>query len=45
MPLARDVAFELQARGEVEVRQRGTRVDDPAAVSGPLRIARGRRFA
>lgn len=41
---ARAVAAELHAAGVVEVRQRGERVADPAAVRGPIRLAAGPRL-
>ena len=44
MDTARRVAFELQAREIVEVRQAGARVAALSEVNGPLRIARGPRF-
>lgn len=43
VPVAQSVAADLHADGVVEVRQKGERVD-PAAVSGPVRIARGPHF-
>ena len=39
MPLAREVAAELVAEGEVEVTQKGE-VVDPATAEGPIRIRR-----
>jgi hypothetical protein len=44
MPLARDVAARLADERVVEVRQKGERVDVRTA-RGPVRIARGARFA
>ena len=44
MDAARTIAFELQGRGIVEVRQAGARVASPDEVDGPLRIARGPGF-
>ena len=44
MSVARDVAFELQARGVVEVRRSGARVEGPEDGTGPLRIARGEQL-
>ena len=44
MDAARQVAFELQGRGIVEVRQAGERVASRDEVHGPLRIARGPGF-
>jgi hypothetical protein len=44
MEAARRVAFELQERRIVEVRQTGTRAASLAAARGPLRIARGPEF-
>jgi hypothetical protein len=44
MDAARRVAFELQERGVVEVRQAGARVGSLAEAHGPLRIARGSGF-
>lgn len=40
----RAVAARLHDAGVLEVRQRGLRVDDPAAATGPLRIGRGASF-
>jgi hypothetical protein len=44
MDAARKVAFELQARGVVDVRHAGRREASLDEVHGPLRIARGPRF-
>ena len=44
MDTARQVAFDLQGRGIVEVRQAGERVASLDDVHGPLRIARGPEF-
>lgn len=44
MDAARQVAFDLQGHGIVEVRQGGARVASLAEVRGPLRIARGHAF-
>jgi hypothetical protein len=44
MDAARTVAFELQRRGVVEVRQGGERTASLDHAEGPLRIARGPRF-
>jgi Protein of unknown function (DUF3253) len=41
MHLARQVAFELQAQGVVEVRSAGERVQRLEEATGPLRLARG----
>ena len=38
LPLVRETAHELEARGELEVRQRGQRVD-PRKARGPIRYA------
>lgn len=43
MPTAREVAFRLAGRGEVEVVSGGRPVD-PESYSGPLRIRRGEDF-
>jgi hypothetical protein len=45
MEAARQAAFELQARGVVEVRRAGARIATRDGVPGPLRIARGPEFA
>ena len=44
MDAARAVAFELQGRGVLEVRQSGEQVASPGDARGPLRIARGSSF-
>jgi hypothetical protein len=44
MDAARRVAFELQDRGAVELRQAGERVSSLDEVHGPLRVARGPDF-
>lgn len=44
MPLAREVAFELQAERIVDVRAKGERVAGIEHASGPLRIARAAGF-
>jgi hypothetical protein len=44
MDAARQVAFELQGRGVVEVRQDGARGASHDEAHGPLRIARGPEF-
>lgn len=44
MDAARAVAFALQAEGLVEIRQAGKRITRLENASGPLRIARGKRF-
>lgn len=44
MPVAREVAFELQERGVTEVRAKGERVPSIDQARGPLRIARGEQF-
>ena len=44
MDAAREVAFALQARGILEVRQAGTRVASLDEAHGPLRVARGPQF-
>lgn len=41
MDTAREVAAELHAADVLEVRQKGERVADPAAVRGPIRLAAG----
>jgi len=42
LTLVRGVLFELAASGEIDVLQRGVRVDDTAR--GPVSLARGQRF-
>lgn len=44
MPRVRAVAIKLQLDGIVELRARGSRIDDLSAHRGPLRIARGAVF-
>lgn len=40
VPVAREVAADLHAAGQVEIRQKGNRVD-PGTACGPVRIGRG----